>query len=194
MQQRTDPEAYDAYRAQQMAKSEVWDSQQVAKLRAFGVDDLEYLIGRDLQFRHGDTNRGLELKHDEGLVIHGNLYIEYNELTRDGREFVPSGIYCAADWQWYGIGDDRQFFVFQRERLHEAHGIIEDGRPLYKRVLNKYKSGHGFLLPQGDAFFHYEAFYFPMWDHTKCQDAARRLSQTLCAPLSLGTTPFTRRE
>ena len=76
-----------------------------------GLHETEYE-----QLNHGESEAGVEIKHDYKYQITGNLFIEVEELTSRG-EWIRSGICKEDNALWYLIGDRNEFWLFNKENL-----------------------------------------------------------------------------
>ena len=81
---------------------------------------LTRVIGKDNQYKYGDTYEGVEIKNDERMNNDrptGNVYIETHEkANKNNARYVESGIRHPA-CRWYLVGDRREWFIFQKTIL-----------------------------------------------------------------------------
>jgi hypothetical protein len=103
-------------------------------------------VGQGAQLAHGDLRvDGIdyELKLDQIYARTGNLYIEVAE-KRDYRRasWTPSGICSGSSATWYGVGNYRDWFLFQ---LHEL-AAAEDYRRPRLEIRHFESAGKGWLL------------------------------------------------
>lgn len=118
----------------------------VVHLRPEGYPTIRRLLTRDEQIEHGDTNVGIEIKHDRKWKFSRRLFIEVAEWTPNGNVWMPSGIEASGDFHRYGIGDEKTFFIFDREVLRNIRSqhdefVIEQGRG----------QSRGFLITEREA-------------------------------------------
>jgi hypothetical protein len=130
------------YYAEQLALAEAWERYIVARLRREGIP-AERHDTKDSQIRYGDMRIGpdhVELKYDQKFVETGNLFIEVAEKRRaEQAQWMPSGIYASSLARWYGVGDHRDWFLFERVALRDV------ARP--ERIITiKRATSQGFLL------------------------------------------------
>jgi hypothetical protein len=133
----------DYYR-EQRAKGEAYERYIVWQLRQDGIDVARYDTQAE-QYAHGDTTIGLEIKLDTKYCDTGNLFIEVAEKTRaEQPTWTVSGIFAASDAPWYGVGDYRNFFVFDRLTLQEQSATV-------RLIVTKRGTSRGFLLTEDRA-------------------------------------------
>jgi hypothetical protein len=132
---------YDAQRR----LGEAFEGYVLERFRAEGLE-----VGRHttaaLQLSRGDLvveGQDLEVKFDRLFASTGNLYIETAEKRNADRVgWTPSGVCAASAAVWYGIGDYRDFFLFQRVTLRD---VARTARPIEIAM----KTSRGFLLDPG---------------------------------------------
>jgi hypothetical protein len=130
------------YYAEQLALAEAWERYIVARLRREGIP-AERHTTKEAQIGLGDMRIGpdhVELKLDQKFVETGNLFIEVNEKRRPEQEhWTASGIFASSCARWYGVGDYRDWFLFERVALRQLV------RP--ERIITiKRATSQGFLL------------------------------------------------
>jgi len=133
----------DYYR-EQREKGEAYERYLVWQLRQEGIDVSRYETQAD-QYAHGDTTIGLEIKLDTKYCDTGNLFIEVAEKTRaEQLTWIASGIFATSTAPWYGVGDYRNFFIFDRDTLR---GLV----PTARLIAIKRGTSRGFLLTEDRA-------------------------------------------
>jgi hypothetical protein len=111
------------YYAEQLARAEAWERYIVARLTREGIPIVRHET-KHAQISYGDVRIGpdhVELKLDRNFVKTGNLFIEVEEKRRaEQATWIASGIYASSEARWYGVGDYRDFFLFNREALRQV--------------------------------------------------------------------------
>ena len=86
---------------------------------ALGIT-LTLVHGRTRQLLIGDTEEGLEIKHDRNHKTTSNIFIEVAEKRHSWQpDFVPSGIFRQDKTWLYGVGNYDVFYVFKKATLRE---------------------------------------------------------------------------
>jgi hypothetical protein len=133
------------YYAQQRARGEAFEGYIAGRLVAEGHVVTRH-AGRLAQIGRGDLcvdGVDLEVKLDERLAETGNLYIETAEKrARDHARWIPSGVRSVSSARWYGIGNYRDWFVFERVDL-----FLEASRHAGLTITRG--TSQGFLLSPG---------------------------------------------
>jgi len=76
-----------------------------------GLHETEYK-----QLKIGESERGIEIKHDYKFPKTERLFIETEELTSQG-EWIQSGVCKEDNALWYLIGDRNEFWLFNKRNL-----------------------------------------------------------------------------
>jgi hypothetical protein len=81
------------------------------------------------QLAHGDLRMSagcaseswdIEIKNDKQMVDTRRLYIETQEKSHPRNpDFIDSGIFASSSADLYGIGDECEFYLFDREALKD---------------------------------------------------------------------------
>lgn len=110
------------YYTVQRALGEAYERYIVARLHREGIPIVRHET-QAAQFAHGDVRIGadhVEIKLDQQFAVTTNLYIETAEKRRrEQATWTPSGIFSRSTARWYGIGDYRDWFLFEREHLRQ---------------------------------------------------------------------------
>lgn len=102
---------------------------------------------RKYQLKYGENYQGFEIKNDQKMHETGNIYFETHEKATDRPgKLVESGI-LRKDHCIYIIGDDREAFIFDSNRLRN----IYNQRDAFKRQ----NPGHFELKPTKPEGFKY---------------------------------------
>jgi hypothetical protein len=134
------------YYAEQLARAEAWERYIVARLTREGIPIVRHETKR-AQISYGDVRIGpdhVELKLDQHFVETGNLFIEVEEKRRaEQAAWIASGIFASSEARWYGVGDYRDFFLFNRDALRQV------ARP--ERIITiKRGTSRGFLMKSSE--------------------------------------------
>lgn len=93
------------------------------------------------QHRYGESRARVEIKYDDQRCETENLFIEISEKTHaDDEKWKPAGIYGKGSFLC--VGDYHKLWLFGFRTLQRAHQSER-----YRVVVNKSKTGQGFLLP-----------------------------------------------
>lgn len=72
------------------------------------------------QYNIGESKRGIEIKNDEKIQEHLNIYIEYAEKSNaKNKRFVPSGILREDNTNFILIGNHDIAFLLNKSKLLE---------------------------------------------------------------------------
>lgn len=120
----------------------------VRHLRGYGVE-IDVRSDYQDQLAHGDTTRGLEIKQDDKFHETGRLYIETEARRTSSDVMRPKGIFMPDSSIWYGIGDERVFWIFRRDDLvaysRTWYGILS------KRAEQHFGTSKGFVVWESQA-------------------------------------------
>lgn len=86
------------------------------------------IYDRNLQFV-GESNIRLEIKHDDkmngnpikGYKPTGNIYLEYEAISKDGTKFIDGGITKNDNVIYWLIGTEKEYFIFYKSDLYRIY-------------------------------------------------------------------------
>lgn len=110
-------------------KDELW----FLKCLQYGLEYQDYLtimlnkVGYNLnnfcskryQMTFGENLMKIEIKHDKGIKQFGNVYIEFNAISKDQSELIDGGLTKDDKDIYYLIGDEEQVFIFRKDTLRQ---------------------------------------------------------------------------
>ena len=75
---------------------------------------------RKYQYEKGESQAGIEIKHDMQIQKYKNIFIETAEKTdANNSNWIPSGIYRSDNGWLYVIGDYHELFIFSKFQLRK---------------------------------------------------------------------------
>jgi hypothetical protein len=127
------------------------------EFRKYGIPFEIY--GKDKQFK-GESNMRLEIKHDYGLNgdqehnvrAYGNVYIEYDAISKDGTRLIEGGITKYDNVYFWLIGSEQEYYIFYKKDLYNIYAkmILQNeyinGCYKKKREKNNVVTSHGIAI------------------------------------------------
>lgn len=84
------------------------------------------------QMRYGENKTRIEIKHDSKITKTGNLYIEFEAISKDQTKMVDGGI-KKVDKSWlYIIGNINVAFVFAKKQLNRLCEKVQKNPKTWK--------------------------------------------------------------
>jgi len=115
------------------------------KLYSLGIPIIGY-SSRKYQNEVGENKGGFEIKFDDGIKKHGNLYIEVKEKSNANNEyFVPSGIFRNDNTWLYVIGDYTKIYVLSKNQLKI---LYNDNTKINILKRKETLTSQGFIIPE----------------------------------------------
>ena len=102
-------------------KFELWVEKEIKK---YDVDLGMYYDDRQFQ---GENALGLEIKHDSKLAETGNVYIEYEALSKDESKFIKGGILKDDNSKYWLIGTEEEYYIFYKDDLLKIYKQVQNG-------------------------------------------------------------------
>jgi len=101
-------------------------------------------IGSKKYQRYMENLLGLEIKNDKIFRETNRLYIETHEKSHPLNEFyILSGIYRNDNCWLFGIGDEKDFWIFSKKTLIRLH----KEKPDWLFIPNSTPTSKGFCIP-----------------------------------------------
>lgn len=121
-------------------------------LKKYGLDLGQYLTPEG-QYELGENALGIEIKNDTLIQKYGNVYIEYQEKSKDSNyNYVNSGILKVDNCTYFLIGTIEEFYIFKKdvlmnilnEELDNLHKGIKSHRGIsFKQIA----TSRGYVYP-----------------------------------------------
>lgn len=127
-----------------------WELEIEKKFKEYGIDIGMYYDER--QFK-GENEFGIEIKHDDKIQVFKRVYIEYDALDKDEKEFIAGGITKEDNSIYWLIGNETYgYFIFYKSVLYKIYRqMVLEGKKVEGCSLRSKKTDSGKVTSHGIA-------------------------------------------
>lgn len=122
-----------------------WELEIEKEFKKYGIDIGMYYDNRQFS---GENEFGIEIKHDSKIQETGNIYIEYDALSKDGTKFIEGGITKEDNSIYWLIGNETfGYFIFYKKDLYKIYRqVVLEHQKIDGCVLRERKTSHAVAI------------------------------------------------